>query len=72
MEAGSPLAGYARLHSSDGDRWRIEPRSLEYDLEAAAVLAEDRGRDDVAYALRTGRVGPSEPASRPAPERHCD
>jgi transglutaminase-like putative cysteine protease len=66
-EAGRPEARYTLLRST-GAGWEVTPRLLEYDTEAASALAACHGRDDVAYALRTGRVGPATPASRePAP-----
>ena len=63
VEAGSPQARYTLLRST-GTGWAATPRLLEYDTEAASALAACHGRDDVAYALRTGRVGPARPASR--------
>ena len=65
VEAGSPLARYTLLRSTAAG-WEATERSLSYDVEAAATLAEDHGRDDVAHALRTGRVSPDGPGSTPA------
>jgi predicted phosphodiesterase len=55
MEAGSPHARYAIADDADGT-WRAEFHAVTYDWEAAAAIAEDNGRQDVARALRTGRV----------------
>jgi transglutaminase-like putative cysteine protease len=65
VEAGSPRARYALLRST-ADGWEVSARSLEYDVEAAATLAEDHGRDDIAHALRTGRASSAGPSSRAA------
>ena len=62
VEAGRPQARYTLLRSA-GAGWEVTPCLLEYDMAAAAALADCHGRDDVAYALRTGRVGPARPAS---------
>jgi diadenosine tetraphosphatase ApaH/serine/threonine PP2A family protein phosphatase len=55
MEAGSPHARYA-LATRTGGRWTAEFRSVAYDRDAAAGLAEAHGRPEVARALRTDRV----------------
>jgi len=55
MEAGSPHARYALLASSAGG-WQVELIALAYDHEAAAQLAERRGRPDRARWIRTGRT----------------
>ena len=55
-ENGSPHARYALL-DGDGAAWRVTPRAVAYDWEAAALRAEAHGRGDWADALRTGRVG---------------
>ncbi len=65
VEAGSPEGRYTVLRSRDTG-WAISQRRLAYDVEAAAAIAELHGRDDVAYALRTGRVGPIAPAGNSA------
>ncbi|WP_181033624.1 metallophosphoesterase [Arthrobacter sp. SX1312] len=55
MEAGTPHARYAVLDDVSG-RWDVEFRSVVYDWESAALIAEAHDRQDMARALRTGRV----------------
>jgi predicted phosphodiesterase len=55
VENGSPHARYALLVRRDAG-WQVELRSVPYDAEAAAMLAESRHRPDWAHALRTGFV----------------
>ncbi|MFD5823200.1 metallophosphoesterase family protein [Nesterenkonia xinjiangensis] len=55
MEAGTPHARYAVLDDASG-RWEVEFRLVAYDWESAALIAESHDRQDVARALRTGRV----------------
>ena len=55
MEAGSPHARYALVDDASGT-WEVEMRSVVYDWEAAARIAEGNARPDVARALRTGRT----------------
>jgi transglutaminase-like putative cysteine protease len=72
VEAGRPHARYTLLRSTEAG-WEVTPRLLEYDVTEAAALAAWHGRDDVAYSLRTGRVGPVRPASRaPVPLAAAD
>lgn len=54
-EAGSPDARYAIVEKRS-DRWHSEFRSVAYDWEGQAMLAEQRQRVDWACALRTGHV----------------
>jgi predicted phosphodiesterase len=56
VENGSPHARYAVLTRRDAG-WQVELRSVPYDAEAAACLAEFNQRPDWADALRTGFVG---------------
>ena len=56
IETGSPHARYAIAEQTAGG-WRIELRSVMYDFESMARLAESRQRPDWAGALRTGRMG---------------
>lgn len=58
-ETGSPHARYAVL-SLRRAGWQVELRSVPYEHEAAARLAERHGRGDWADALATGRVGRKE------------
>jgi hypothetical protein len=54
-EAGSPHARYA-IVMRNAAGFAVRMRSVAYDWEAAAELAERRGRPDWATALRTGRA----------------
>jgi predicted phosphodiesterase len=56
VENGSPHARYALLTRGDAG-WQVELRSVPYDAEPAAQVAERRGRPDWADALRSGFVG---------------
>ncbi|WP_280153736.1 metallophosphoesterase family protein [Piscinibacter sp. XHJ-5] len=56
VENGSPHARYAMLRRREAG-WQVELRSVPYDAEAAARLAESNHRPDWADALRTGFVG---------------
>ncbi|CAJ0686277.1 metallophosphoesterase family protein [Ralstonia mannitolilytica] len=55
IETGSPHARYAILTEQEGE-WTAEFRAVDYAWDDAAALAEERGRPDWAFALRTGRV----------------
>ncbi|QRG67239.1 metallophosphoesterase family protein [Brevibacillus choshinensis] len=53
MESMSPHAKYAILWPSELG-WTIEQIMLPYDWEQASRVAEDKGRPDYGYAIRTG------------------
>lgn len=55
IETCAPHASYALLEEQDGV-WRAEFVRLPYDWQAASQAAAERGRDDWAYALATGRA----------------
>lgn len=55
IENGSPHARYAIAEKTPGG-WRVELRSVMYDFESMAQLAESRHRSDWTLALRTGRM----------------
>jgi predicted phosphodiesterase len=55
VEIGSPHARYAIADRSTGD-WTVEFVAVPYDWQAAAQLAEQRGRPDWVQALKTGFV----------------
>jgi predicted phosphodiesterase len=55
IETGSPQARYAIAEKS-ASGWDVQLRSLAYDFEPMAHLAEQRQRPDWAIALRTGRM----------------
>lgn len=56
IETGSPHARYAMAEKTPAG-WRIDLRSVMYDFESMARLAQSRQRPDWAVALRTGRMG---------------
>ena len=55
IETGSPHARYA-IAGQTVSGWHIELRSVMYDFESMAHLAESRQRPDWAVALRMGRM----------------
>jgi putative phosphoesterase len=55
VETGSPHARYAIVHKTR-QGWHTELRSVPYNFEPMARLAEQRERPDWAIALRTGRM----------------
>jgi len=59
MQTYSPHASYALINCVDTKQsmcWQTEHIKVPYDNEAAAKLASMNGREDWAFALRTGRV----------------
>jgi predicted phosphodiesterase len=59
VETGSPHARYAlmeRASEESGASWHVQLRSVAYDFEPMARLAEQRDRADWAWPLRTGRM----------------
>jgi putative phosphoesterase len=56
IETGSPHARYALVERDGEGAWHADLLCVAYDWEGAAALAQARGRDDWARALRTGRV----------------
>lgn len=59
MQTYSPHASYVLINcveTQQGKRWQTEHIKVAYDHEAAAALALKNGREDWAFALRTGRV----------------
>jgi predicted phosphodiesterase len=55
IETGSPHARYALMERGP-QGWNVQLRSVAYDFEPMARLAEQRGRPDWAQPLRTGRM----------------
>lgn len=53
MESMSPHAKYAILWRT-AQGWRVEQIMLPYDWEQAGRVAEEKGRPDYGYAIRTG------------------
>ena len=60
VETGSPHARWALVERGEHG-WQAQLRLTAYDWEAAAAQAECLGRGDWADALRSGRVGRTEP-----------
>lgn len=59
MQTYTPNASYALIEcikTTQGRRWQTQHIKIPYDHEAAAKLASINGREDWAFALRTGRV----------------
>lgn len=63
MQTYSPHASYALINCINAKQgtmqdtsWQVEHIKVPYDYEAAAKLAAMNGREDWAFALRTGRV----------------
>jgi len=54
-ENGTPHARYAVVERT-GAGWSVEHYAVAYDWQAAAEVAARHGREDWAYALRTGRM----------------
>ena len=57
MENGTPHARYAIVERRQQGAWSAQFHAVEYDWEAAALLALANGRPDWSVPLRTGRVG---------------
>jgi hypothetical protein len=55
IETGSPHARYALMEKT-AQGWNVQLRSVAYDFEPMAQLAERRKRPDWALPLRTGRM----------------
>ncbi len=58
IETGSPNARYAFMEKTTRG-WNVQLRSVAYEFEPMALLAEKRGRPDWALPLRTGRMSES-------------
>jgi predicted phosphodiesterase len=59
IATGSPHARFSVI-ADTGGRWTAQEHAVSYDHEAAATRAELHRRHDIAYALRTGRVPPTQ------------
>ena len=60
VETGSPDARYALTERTTAQPgWTVSLRSVPYDVEPMARLADSQGRPDWAHALRTGRMARS-------------
>jgi predicted phosphodiesterase len=58
MESGSAHARYARITQNARSGWEVEFRSVAYDWNQAAAMAESHGRPDWVVPLRTGTMPP--------------
>lgn len=56
MESGSPSACYCIFEKFPDNSYHIDFRKVMYNWEEMAILAENKGRNDWAIALRTGKV----------------
>lgn len=56
MESYSPYADYALVQKDGRHRWNIEHIMIPYDWEKAGFIAEKNGREDYAFAIKTGRI----------------
>lgn len=56
MESNSPYADYVIAHKTEDGNWSIEHIMIHYDWDKASSIAEDNGRRDYAFAIKTGRV----------------
>jgi predicted phosphodiesterase len=56
IQIGSPHARYA-LMRRESTGWHVQVRSVPYDFEPMAQLAQRRGREDWAMPLRSGMIG---------------
>ncbi|MNC28979.1 phosphodiesterase [compost metagenome] len=58
MESGTRFASYCLCRRTvEPNSWAAQHILVEYDWEAAAELADSKGRRDYAVAIRTGRMG---------------
>ncbi|CAH1207373.1 metallophosphoesterase family protein [Paenibacillus sp. JJ-223] len=58
MESGTPYAEYVLAHRQEAGNWVVEHVLVEYDWEQASRIALQNGREDYAFALRTGKAKP--------------
>lgn len=56
MESFSPYAEYVIAYKTAEKNWSIEHVMIHYDWEKASSIAKANGREDYAFALRTGRA----------------
>lgn len=57
IENTCPEASYAMIEKTS-DGWSVEHKRVAFDVEKASALALQNGRNDWAYALKTGKVKP--------------
>lgn len=56
MESNSPYAEYVIAHKSSDDIWDVEHILIHYDWDKASSMAQENGREDYAFAVKTGRA----------------
>lgn len=54
MESNSPYAVYVIANKKEEDKWNIEHIMIYYDWDKASSIAKDNGREDYAFAIKTG------------------
>ncbi|RED59172.1 metallophosphoesterase family protein [Cohnella lupini] len=58
MESNSPYAVYVIAYKTQEKNWIIEHIMIHYDWDKASSIAEENGREDYAFAIKTGRAIP--------------
>jgi putative phosphoesterase len=56
MESNSPYANYVIAHKIKQNNWSIEHVMVHYDWERSSSIAEENGRHDYAFAIKTGKA----------------
>ncbi|MGS2761250.1 metallophosphoesterase family protein [Sinomicrobium sp. M5D2P9] len=56
MESNSPYAEYVIAKKTAEKKWNIEHVMVGYDWEKASSIAKDNGREDYAFAIKTGKA----------------
>lgn len=57
MESGTPHAEYAIAYkNAETNLWNFEHVLIDYDWDKASSLASSNGREDYAFAIKSGRV----------------
>ncbi|WP_310832799.1 metallophosphoesterase family protein [Paenibacillus pedocola] len=57
MESGTRFASYCLCRrTGEPNNWAVQHRLVEYNWEAAAAMADSKGRHDYAVAIRNGRM----------------
>ncbi|CAH1190567.1 hypothetical protein PAECIP111892_00248 [Paenibacillus auburnensis] len=57
MESGTRFASYCLCRrTGEPNGWAVQHRLVEYEWEAAAAMADSKGRHDYAVAIRNGRM----------------
>ncbi|WP_410769426.1 metallophosphoesterase family protein [Fontibacillus sp. BL9] len=56
MESNSSYADYVIAYKTASKKWSIEHVMIHYDWDNASSVAENNGRKDYAFAIKTGRA----------------